>query len=114
VPPDRVQHLSAQERDLIAAALAAAIHGPYFPDWEFASLIALEREEIAEILTAWPEATVVTSWETDAERVQAIAVNNVLTNLLGYPHGLWNTLAAQLTAGEAEIRSLRARWNETR
>jgi len=87
-----------------------AVTGPYFPDWEFSTLIGLSREEVAEVLAAWPEATVTTSSESDPARVQESAVHGVLVDLLGYPHGEWDLLSSELCVSEPEFRALFDRW----
>jgi hypothetical protein len=97
--------LSKDESDLIRSALAAAVSGPYFPDWEFATLFGLDREEVAGVLAARPEAVVTTSWESDAGQVQDSAVIGALNNLSGYPHGREDELAADLGVSAAEVRS---------
>jgi len=64
----------------VRQALTAAVTGPFFPDWEFATLFGLDRDEVRAVLAAWPE--------TDDPTAQLTAVTNALNNLLGYPHGL--------------------------
>lgn len=75
-------------------------------------MIALEREEVAAVWRAWPDATVTTTWEADGSHVQNVAVSNVLNNLLGYPHGEWEALEAELGVGETKVASLLERWRE--
>ena len=110
VPSDRVTRLPQVDNDLIRSSLALAVAGPYFPDWEFSILFGLSREEVAHVLAAWPEAAVVTSWESDPDRVQEFAVQGVLNNLLGHPHGEWELLSSELGISKAEFRSLFDRW----
>jgi hypothetical protein len=105
-----VKRVSQQDQDLIRLALQAAVEGPYFADWEFGALMAVDRSDIAQILTDWPNATVTTPWESDPASVQAIAVDNVLNNLLGYPHGQWAELGPRLGADPDEVRAVLQRW----
>jgi hypothetical protein len=73
--------LSEVDKSIVGQALRAAADGPFFPDWEFHTLFGLERSEVRAIAHAWPERS------APAEDI-ALAVNNTLNNLLGYPHGL--------------------------
>lgn len=74
--------------EVIPACLRAAVESDLFEGWEFHTLMGLHRNEVAAILDAWPDPPQVTpsGYET-AEDAQRTAVNNVLNNLLGYPHG---------------------------
>lgn len=110
VVPDRVARLSPGEQALIQKALTAGAEGPYLPDWELQTLLAVTREELAAVVAAWPDATATTSWESDPERVQYIAVNNVLNNLVGYPHGRWASLTEELGAGPKDLVEVLQRW----
>ena len=42
--------LTPPDTELIRNALVAAVDCPYFPDWEFHTLLGLHRLEIAEML----------------------------------------------------------------
>ncbi|MFJ3339245.1 hypothetical protein [Streptomyces sp. NPDC086766] len=78
-----VERMSAEDLHIIKECLDAAVHGPFFPDWElFHSLMGFTRDEIAAIAGTWPSYA-----EPDQ---QDDAVNNVLNMLLGYPHGYWS------------------------
>src|SRR5689334_119418 len=110
VIPERVASLSNEEAELIRAALTAGAEGPYFPNWEIQTLLAVSRDELTEVLMAWPEAAATTSWEPDPERVQYIAVSNVLNNLVGYPHGKWPALQVELGVEQRDLVELLERW----
>ena len=61
-------------------SLIAAGRGPFFPDWEFATLLGFERAEILAIADSFTAATPI--------RGEVLrALNSSLVNLLGYPHG---------------------------
>jgi hypothetical protein len=68
-----VERLSAREIEIVRQCLSAAVEGPFFPDWEFAALIGLDRDGVAAVLAAWPARD---------DDTQELAVNNVLNNLL--------------------------------
>lgn len=70
--------LTDQEIDTVREAMLGAANGPYFPNWEFPTLIGLDREEVRREAASWPE--------TDDEDAQVCAAINSLANLLGYPH----------------------------
>jgi hypothetical protein len=87
----------------IAECLRAAVDGPFFVDWEFNTLFGLERGEVATVLAEWPE--------TSNAEDQGLAVNNVLNNLLGYPHGASeDTWREYIGASPREVAAVLARW----
>jgi hypothetical protein len=97
-----VERLSAHEVEIVRQCLAAAVEGPFFPDWEFAALIGLDRDGVAAVLAAWPA-------RDDAD-TQQFAVSNVLNNLLGYPHHQWEAWPQYITATPADVAAVLARW----
>ena len=60
-------------------SLIAAAHGPFFPEWEFHSLFGLDRDRVASIADSFSPAT-------PLKGDVALALNNAMGNLLGYPH----------------------------
>lgn len=64
--------------------------------------MGFDRGEVANILAAWPH--------TDNPDVQEDAVNNVLNNLLGYPHNQWRQWYRYSLATPEEIAQILARW----
>jgi hypothetical protein len=99
-----IERLSPSDIQVVRECLSAAVHGPFIPDWEFRTLIGLTSDEVDAVLAAWPAAT-----EGEA---QDIAVNNVLNNLLGYPHGLWAQWSDYVSVEPAEVASVLARWRD--
>lgn len=96
-----LQHCSDADRRIIRECLAAAVEGPFFPEWEFHTLFGLQRGEVARVLQAWPQTS-----ERDPDT--DLAVKNAIGNLLGYPHGV--KLAKYVSASEAELDELLERW----
>ena len=70
--------LSKREKKIVMDCLQAAADGPFFPDWEFSTLIGASRDEVRAYAKRLKENTKITddSWIT----------TNTLNNLLGYPH----------------------------
>jgi hypothetical protein len=96
---------------VIALSLRAAVSGSYLPDWEIDLLTTFSREELAQVLAAWPDAVAVGSGSSDPDRTQFVAVNNVLDNLIGYPHGKWDRLQVDLGgADQARLIVLLSAW----
>jgi hypothetical protein len=94
--------MTGEDLKIIKECLQAAVNGPFFPDWEFHTLMGFTREEIAAIAAAWPDST-----EPDE---QDDAVNNVLNMLLGYPHGYESRWHEYSNATPAQIAQTLARW----
>ena len=75
-----VESLTAEEKLLIGRCLHEAANGEYFPDWEFQTLIGVDRQEVRKAASSWLTNEVITYAAMDT----TVAV---LNNLLGYPHG---------------------------
>jgi len=96
--------LDEKERDVVRECLRAAVEGPFFPEWEFHAIFGLEREEVEQILSAWPKLD-----ESDNSVVTAI--NNCFNNLLGYPaenkDGIWPNF---ISVGQIEVARIFDKW----
>ncbi|GAA4886993.1 hypothetical protein ACFPM3_20495 [Streptomyces coeruleoprunus] len=97
-----IERMTDQELQIIKECLDAAVSGPFFPDWEFHSLMGFTRDEIAAVAASWPSPPIADT-EDDA-------VNNVLTNLLGYPHGVESRWHECLPATRDQVAQVLARW----
>lgn len=94
--------LSEAELDLIGQCLRAAADGPFFPDWEFHTLIGFDRSAVSEVADEWPSAS-------DAAR-QDLTVGNVLNSLIGYPIDHEHEWSAFISYDRDEVRSTLNRW----
>ena len=94
--------LSKAEKAIVGQALRAAADGPFFPDWEFHTLFGLERSDVRAIANAWPRCT------ASADKV-ALAVNNSMNHLLGYPHGEDAVWSQWISASPEELDGLLSR-----
>ena len=81
----------------------ATVQGPFFPDWEFPTLFGLERDEVAEVLSRWPDVD-------DAREIDRVAINNSLNNLLGYPHKCERQWPEFIDAPPAKVADVFAKW----
>ncbi|MCA9394607.1 MAG: hypothetical protein KC900_10415 [Candidatus Omnitrophica bacterium] len=87
--------LTDKDIQIIRECLEAAVKGPFFPDWETHSLIGLEKCEIQALSKVW--------WEERIESPKlALAVNNVLVNLLHYSHGEEKTWSSFISVSPGE------------
>ncbi len=89
----------ARDLAIIKAALDIAVTGPFFPDWEFGTLLGFSREDVAAIAQRWPNGFPA----QDDVRRAAIATMN---NLLGYPHDLMDDVTKMTGASECELRDV--------
>lgn len=72
--------LNDEDIAIIGACLNAILTGPVFKiDHAFRTLLAPSTVDIAGIATRWPDCN---------DPMLFVLVNNVLTNLVWYPHGL--------------------------
>ena len=101
-----LNNLTADEREVVRRSLVAAAEGPYFSDWEFQTLFSVTREQVAEILRAWP------AIEDSREFVQ-LAINNTFANLLGYPHGKTDQLERELGVTTTRLEHVFTKWRNS-
>jgi hypothetical protein len=94
--------LSDVDTVLVGQALRAAVNGPFFPEWEFHTLFGLTRSEVRAVADAWPNVRL-----TSAD--VALAVNNSLNNLLGYPHGQDSVWSQWISAERPQLDELLSR-----
>jgi len=94
---------STADTQAFKEALIAAARGPFFPDWEFHTLFGLERSELASIAESFSSATPIIG---DV----ALALNNAMANLIGYPHGQEAVWPQWLSVPPAELQTIFSRW----
>ena len=94
---------SSVEHQAFKEALAAAARGPFFPDWEFETLIGFERPSVDAAATSFSP-TVPLSGDL------ALMLNNCLVNLLGYPHGQDAAWAEWLSVTPQELEVIFSQW----
>ena len=94
-----LDRLSDDDKALVGQVLRAAVDGPFFPEWEFHTLFGLMRSEVRAIADAWPNVDLT---GPDA----ALAVNDSLNNLLGYPHGQDGVWSQWISVGRSQIAEL--------
>lgn len=93
-----VKPLSKPEKQILLDCLHAAADGPFFPDWEFVTLIGASREEVLQT----------------AKRLQKNAmkasdngiITNTLNNLLGYPHDEFERWQEHFTFSKTELLAI--------
>lgn len=95
--------LDVKEREVVWACLKAAVEGPFFPDWEFHTLFGLERTEVKDVLDSWPDLD-------ESKESVALAINNTLVNLLGYPHDCGEQWSQFISVTELEVARILDKW----
>lgn len=89
--------LSSSEIEIVRRSLQATVEGSFFPDWEFETLIGVDREMVRNVQNAWPQQTL------DQDDF-GCAVIGSLNNLVGYPHGKDEELIGYVPEGRDAIR----------
>ena len=97
-----LRHLSSGDKTLVGQVLRAAVDGPFFPEWEFHTLFGLTRSEVRAVADAWPNV------DLTSENV-ALAINNSLNHLLGYPHGQDSDWSKWISADRSQLDDLLSR-----
>ena len=98
-----LKDLTSAEQGIISECLRAAVEGPFFPMWEFQTLFGLEHHEVAGIAFAGVPLD-------DSCADVALAINNALNNLTGYPHGCDNVWDTYISVPPAEVRRIFDKW----
>lgn len=100
------ENLQAGGESIIERCLRAVVEGPFIEEWEFHTLIGLDRGEVRVILDAWPSLPAgVPDGSSSADEAQRVAVVNSINNLLGYPDGFHGDRFTELVgAPEPEVR----------
>ena len=91
------ESLSSFEIEIVRRSLQATVEGHFFPDWEFQSLIGVDRTTTREVYREWPHRTL-------SKDDFSCAVIGSLSNLLGYPHGKEDELILYVPEGTDAIR----------
>ncbi|WP_133719248.1 hypothetical protein [Methylocaldum gracile] len=100
-----INRLKENEKDVVYQCLVAALKGPFFPEWEFHTLFGIDRNTLAKIVEAWP-------YVDDTEEDVALAINNSMGNLAGYPHGKEGEWKKYISVSPDEVISILLRWKE--
>jgi hypothetical protein len=98
-------HLGDADKAVVGQALRAGVDGPFFPEWEFHTLFGLARSEVRAVADAWPN---VDSMDANV----ALAINNSLVNLVGYPHGQDSAWSQWISVGPPKLEELRRRLTQ--
>lgn len=98
-----INRLGENEKEIVYQCLVAALKGPFFPEWEFATLFGIERNTLAKIVEAWPQVD-------DKEEHVVLAINNSMGNLVGYPHGKEGEWKKYISVPPDEVISILQRW----
>jgi hypothetical protein len=98
----QIEQLTDEEAALLLAAFRAANEGPFFPDWEFHTLMGFDRSELGRLIDEWPR-------PADPDALD-LAANNVLNMLLGYPHHAWDSWRDFSTASPHDLVALLVKW----
>ncbi len=102
--PPWISGIDAADQNVVKACLRAAVDGPFFPDWEFATLFGLQRDEVRQVLSSWPEGI--------DSHVQLVAVNNALNHLLNDSFRRDDAWASVIPADRAHVEDLLERIRE--
>lgn len=94
--------MGVEQRQLVGLCLRAMVEGPYVPEWEFQTIMGVERAEAAEVAESWPEPA--------SNGKTFVTVNNTLNNFLGYPHGRWGELSQYIGADQQQVADALMAW----
>jgi hypothetical protein len=95
--------LNEREKQTVFECLRAASDGPFFPDWEFQTLFGLERNQVRRIAAAIPDIN-------DSSEEVALAINNAMAHLTGYPHQKETLWSQFISVSEEEVDRVFDKW----
>jgi hypothetical protein len=104
-----LRDLSEADREIARQCVAAITRGGFIEDFEFGARLGVEREQIAQLLTAWPE---IDDGGDDSDA--CLALNNCMNEIC---HGVpiapreW---ARWFTVSAPEVRDAYRRWAQSR
>lgn len=98
-------HIPEKDKRVILECLKAAALGPFFPDWEFSTLLGLGRKEVEKVVADWPHI----DW---SDQNVILAVNNSINNLLGYPHNMMKEWPKYISVGPDEVNRVYQSWRK--
>jgi hypothetical protein len=98
-----LQDLTSDEQKIVLDCLNASVEGPFFPDWEFSTLFGLSQEEVRSVIQKWPV-------DDTSDETAALAINNTLNNLLGYPHQENEAWRQYISASQEEVYTIFKKW----
>ncbi len=91
-----IKYLSSSEIEIVRRSLQATVEGSFFADWEFDTLIGVDRDTVREVYVSWPDQTI-------GQEDFGCAVVGAMNNLVGYPHGKEGELMTYVPEGRAGI-----------
>ncbi len=100
-----INQLNEKEREIIQKVFLASVNGPFFEDWEFSTLIGMERNQLTNLLESWP------NYNDKDDDVLFNAIHNCIGNLLYYPHKKEQLFNQMVSAGEKELNNLLEKIN---
>lgn len=92
-------NLPENEKDMVLKCLIAATEGPFFPDWEFGTIMCCNRDKIREVINKWDEL------DKSSDEITTIMIS-VMNNLTGYPHREEEALKQYVSVDEATLREI--------
>jgi hypothetical protein len=96
-------NLTTNEINVIGECIRASVNGPFFEGESLHTLTGLWDAELEEIARSWPDVN-------EEEQNVQLAINNVLNNLLGYPHDCWDVWFEYVSVPPDELRTIYAKW----
>ncbi len=86
------------DAELAIKIIHAGVEGPFFPDWEYSTLMGFRRDEAADLLAH-------TDW-IDLTKEQETLLKNTAVMLLTYPHKKRDILATEYGLRPDDLKSL--------
>ncbi|MEY2563212.1 MAG: hypothetical protein QOH88_1405 [Verrucomicrobiota bacterium] len=95
--------LNDAEKQTVFECLRAASDGPFFPDWEFHTLFGLHRDQVTRIVASISDID-------DSSEDTALAINNAMNNLIGYPHRQEAAWSQFISVSREEVSRVFTKW----
>ena len=100
-----IAKLTDDEICIVKECLKASLDGPFFPDWEYETLIGAKKSEIEKIIQGLPNIH-----ENKYDITQVIC--SCLGNLIGYPHGREDEWEKYVSANYNDVLNIIAKLKQ--
>ena len=96
--------LSENDKAVVHQCLKCVASGKVIlHDWEFQTLFGIDVTEFIQVVESWPELD-------DSREIVFLAINNSMNNLLGYPHGKFESWDEFMPYSQSEVETVFKKW----
>jgi hypothetical protein len=99
------KHLSASEKDMVLQCMLTILKSPYVDDFEFQTRLGVERNQVGEVIAAYPEID-----DSIEDSIMSLSIENSLNEIchgINIPQAEWEKW---FDYSKEEIRETYQKW----